>query len=190
MSDEMVNLKLGPIVLGRDVTTAPEKNDETVSGLVLDAVTETCQHSASRIVDMKDRPTLAGKSMIGVITYCYTKGVLSAAEIEQSLWKDTTLRGKCSEQIPTAKTISRFRRLNRALIQTCLENALRRIRRTLASSTLSRPLGCGEADENPKPVRQSAAAPALGEGTTIWMRKEAAQRVENATYLDSELLNE
>ena len=190
MSDEMVNLRLSPIVLGPDKSPAPEKNDETVSGFVLDAVTETCQQSASRIVDMKDRPTLAGRSMIGVITYCYTKGVLSAAEIEQSLWKDATLRGRYSEQLPTAKTISRFRRLNRALIQTCLENALRRIRRALANSTMSRPLSFGGVDMDTKPVRHLAAAPALGEGTTILMRKEAAQRLENATCLDSELQNE
>ena len=108
----------------------------------------------------------------------------------QGLWKDDTLRGKCSGQIPTAKTISRFRRLNRGLIQTCLENALRRIRRALASATLSQPLACGGADTSPKPARLFTAAPAPGEGTTILVRKEAAQRVENATYLDSELLSE
>ena len=190
MSDETVILKLSPIVLGRDANVAPVKNDETVSGLVVEAVTETCQQSPKPIITVKDRPSLAGESMVKVITYCYTKGVLSAAEIEQSLWKDDIVRGRCSAEIPTARTISRFRRLNRTLILTCLEKALRRIRRALAHSTLSQPLACGEADTNPKPARLFTVAPAPGEGTTIVVHKEAVQRVENATYLDSELSSE
>ena len=189
MSDDTVILKVSPIVFGPCAGAALERNDETVSGFVLDAVIETCEQSASGIIEVRDRPTLAAQSMVGVITYCYTKGVLGAAEIEQGLWKDDTLRSKCAAQIPTARTISRFRRMNRTLIQTCLENALRRIRRALASCTLSQPLA-GGADTNPKPARPFAVAPAPGEGTTILIRKEAAQRVENATYLDSELSNE
>jgi hypothetical protein len=161
-----------------------------VSGFVIDAVAETCQQSPGPIIETKERPSLEGKSMVGVMVYCYTKGVLCAAEIERSLWKDDLLRGKCSEQIPTAKTISRFRRLNRLLIQTCLENALRRIRRALANSTLSQSITSGGTDVDAKPAQVAAAAPAPGEGTTILVRKEAAQRLENATYLDSELVNE
>ena len=190
MSDETVILRLSPIVLGQHLNAAPEKDHETVSGLVLDAVAETCQQSTSPIIGVKDRATLAATSMVGVITYCYTKGVLSAEEIEESLWKDQTVRGRCWEQIPTARTISRFRRLNRGLIQTCLENALRRIRRALASATLSQPLPCGGADASPTPARVFTSAPVPGEGTTILVRKEAAQRVENATCLDAELLSE
>ena len=190
MSDETVILKLSPIVLGRNPNVAPPKNDETVSGLVVEAVTETCEQNPTPIVTVKDRPTLEGQSMVKVITYCYTKGVLSAAEIEQTLWKDDLLRGQCSAQIPTARTISRFRRSNRDLILTCLEKALRRIRRALARSTLSQPLACGEAETNPKPARLFTVAPAPGEGTTILVHKEALQRVENATYLDSELASE
>lgn len=190
MSEETVNLKLSPIVLGQNQSAAPEKDNETVGGLVLDAVSETCQQSKTPIQSVNGRPTLAAKSMVGVLTYCYTKGVLSAADIEQSLWKDNVVRGTCSEEIPTARTISRFRRLNRGLIQSCLENALRRIRRALVSSTLSQSLACGGAEVKPKPARLLTAAPAPGEGTTILVRKEAAQRVENATCLDRELLSE
>ena len=192
MSEDTVILKLGPVVLGRGQgqRDPPEKTHETVSGLVLDAVAEMCQKSTTPIVTVHGCPTLAAKSMVSVLTYCYTKGVLCATDIEQSLWKDDVLRGSCSEQIPTAKTISRFRRLNRGLIQTCLENALRRIRRALVSSTLSQSLTCGEAETKPKPARLLAAAPAPGEGTTIFVHKEAAQRVENATCLDRELVSE
>ena len=190
MSEDTQTLKLGRIVLGSDPCPAPEKNNETVSGFVLDAVTDTCEHSTCPIIELKGCPTLEGRSMVRVLTYCYTKGVLSATEIEQSLWHDNLLRGKCSAQIPTAKTISRFRRLNRALIQNCLENALRRIRRGLASSTFSQTLICAAAEPDPKPARLLTAAPVPGEGTTILVRKEAAQRVENATCLDSELSSE
>jgi hypothetical protein len=190
MSDETVILKLGPMVVGHPETSdTAEESTETVS-LVLEAVNETCSQSQAPIIGVKSGPTLEPKSMIGLITYCYAKGVLCASEIEQGLWKDDRLRSVCADKIPAAKTISRFRRLNRGLIQSCLENALRRVRRALATSTLSQTLACGTADAKPKPARLITTAPAPGEGTTILVRKEAAQRVENATWLDSELLSE
>jgi len=190
MSDDTIILKLCPVVLGQGPPADPEKKNETVRGFVLDAVSETCQEGANPIVTVTGCPTFEAKSMVGLLTYCYTKGVLSAAEIEENLWNDDALRGKCIQQLPTAKTISRFRRLNRGLILTCLENALRRIRRALASATLSQSLTSGEADMKPKPARLFTVAPAPGEGTTILMRKEAMQRVENATCLDADLLSE
>ncbi len=186
MSEETIILKLGPVVLGQDPPA--EKKNETVSGFVLDAVRETCKQGTNTIVPIAGRPTFEGRSMVGLLTYCYTKGVLSAAEIEEILWHDDALRGKCMQQLPTAKTISRFRRLNRGLIQTCLENALRRIRRALASATLSQSISSTGEDTKPKAIPLSVAA-APGEGTTILMHKEAVQRIENATCLDADLLS-
>ncbi|HZO85188.1 MAG TPA: transposase [Verrucomicrobiae bacterium] len=191
MNDETIILRLSPIVLGpAENSGANQTSPETVSGLVVDAVSETCQQTGTPIVDVKTGPALDPKSMMGVITYCYAKGILSATEIEQGLWKDDRLRGNCAAKIPNARTISRFRRFNRGLIQSCLENALRRVRRALVHSTLSQSIPYGEGDTKQKPARLSVTAPAPGEGTTVVVRKEAAQRLENATYLDSELLSE
>lgn len=191
MSDETIILRLSPMVLGSaENSGTDQKPPETVSGLVRDAVSETCQQTGTPILEVKSGPVLEAKSMIGVITYCYAKGVLSAVEIEQGLWKDDRLRGNCAAKIPTARTISRFRRLNRGLLQSCLENTLRRVRRALVQSTLSQSIPFGEGDTKEKPARLSVTAPAPGEGTTVVVRKEAAQRLENATYLDSELLSE
>jgi hypothetical protein len=191
MNDETIILRFSPIVLGSAQNNgATEKNPETVSGLVAGAVSDTCQQTGLPIIDVKSGPALDPKSMIGVITYSYAKGVLSAAEIEQGLWKDDRLRAACAAKIPTARTISRFRRLNRALIQSCLENTLRRVRRALVHSTLSQTIPSVGADIKEKPARLSVTAPAPGEGTTVLVRKEAAQRLENATYLDHELLSE
>ena len=190
MSDDTIILKLCPVVLGQGPPADPEKKNETVRGFVLDAVSETCQESTNPIATVTGCPTLEARSMVGLLTYCYTKGVLSAAEIEESLWNDDALRGKCMQQLPSAKTISRFRRLNRGLILTCLEKALRRIRRALVSSTLSQSLVCGETEARPKPPRLFTPAAAAGEGTTILVHREAVQRVENATCLDADLLSE
>src|SRR5262245_6988594 len=189
MSDETVILKLGPVVLGRGQVAPPESKTETVSGFILDAVNETCREPTAHVVQVKG-PVLEAKSMVGVITYCYAKGVLSASEIERGLWKDDELRSVCAANIPTARTISRFRRLNRQVIQCCLEKALRRVRRALAQSTLSQGVHCGGADTRPKPAPVTTTAPAPGEGTTILIRRDVTHRLENAALLDSDLVNE
>src|SRR5689334_11783674 len=145
--DQTIILRFSPIVLGKTETDrVAEKDNETVSGLVLGAVNDTCEQTGVPIVDAMNGPALDAKSMMGVITYSYTKGVLSAAEIEEGLWKDSRVRGACASKIPAARTISRFRRLNRALIQMCLENALRRVRRALVHSTLSQTIPAMGAD--------------------------------------------
>lgn len=187
MSEDTVILKFSPIVLGRPDDAS---KDETVSGFVVDAVNDICGEKAPALVEIRNGPTLEAKKMLGVITYCYAKGVLGASEIEQGLWKDDRLRSVFARDIPTARTISRFRRFNGTFIQACLEKTLRGIRRALAHSTLSQSLHAGTADAKPKPAWVPKSTPAPGEGTTILIRKEVVQRLENAAALDSELLTE
>ncbi len=161
---------------------------ESNRGLLVEAVTASCAEAEGPIVGVHNGPCLPPKSMLGVVTYCYAKGLLASQEIERKLWKDNAVRASCANDLPTAKTIRRFRRLNRGMIQICLEKTLRRLRRVLAQITLSQTVP----DERGKikPALPLMTTPAPGEGTTILMRKEAVTRIDTASLLDANLADE
>lgn len=64
------------------------------------------------------------ESLLALIVYCYTRGVYGSAEIEDSLWRDRELRELAGHDVPDAKMLRRFRRLNRECLHECLSVAL------------------------------------------------------------------
>ena len=62
--------------------------------------------------------------MLGVISYCYAKGVVSSREIEEHLWRNPAFLSAFGEDLPTAQIIRRFRRQHREAILATIENAL------------------------------------------------------------------
>ena len=64
--------------------------------------------------------------LLGLVTYHYAVGILPSREIEQELWTNAAFRAVCGFEFPQWQVIRRFRRLNRAVIQDCLEETLRR----------------------------------------------------------------
>ena len=62
--------------------------------------------------------------MLGVISYCYAKGVVSSREIEEHLWRNTAFLNAFGEDLPTAQAIRRFRRQHREAILATIESAL------------------------------------------------------------------
>ena len=73
------------------------------------------------------------------------------------------------------------------MLQAALEKALREIRRACIQLALSQSLPGAEALKEvskPGPAVSSSSTP--GEGTTVIMRRDAVQRLENATLCDME----
>jgi len=102
--------------------------------------------------------------MLGLVTYCYAKGIYGSSEVAQEL------RNRMQQNsIPDAKTIRRFRRLNRGVLQTTLEKALRLIRRSRRKKA---PV--------PAPGIESSAS----DETIIMTRREAADKIETAAIID------
>jgi hypothetical protein len=64
------------------------------------------------------------EAMIGVISYCYVKGIFESNEIERRLWRDETFLASFGNELPTAQKIRVFRRQHRAAILATIEHAL------------------------------------------------------------------
>lgn len=67
-------------------------------------------------------PTL--EALLGVISYCYTKGLFSSAAIERELWKTPAFLKAFGNRLPNAEQIRQFRRTHRPAILDVIEHAL------------------------------------------------------------------
>jgi hypothetical protein len=74
--------------------------------------------------------------LLGLVTYHYAVGILPSREIEQELWTNAPFRAVCGFEFPRWQVIRRFRRLNRAVLQDCLQETLRHTSYTANSPRL------------------------------------------------------
>jgi len=139
------------------------------------AAAETVEKSGTPVVP-QNAGALPGKEMLGAVSYCYAKGVYESEEIERKMMHDPALREAVHGDVPDAKAIRRFRALNRGAIQTTLERAFGFLRRK-------------EKAELMKPLPGQPATPlpsgAPGESTVMYARNQAADRVQEATFVDN-----
>jgi hypothetical protein len=69
------------------------------------------------------------EAMLGVISYCYAKGLFDSEEIEQLLWRDHAFLATFEGDIPAAWAIRCFRRRHHGNILAIIEQALQEYRR-------------------------------------------------------------
>jgi transposase len=180
--DETTHLSLNSFAADRPVASKTSRADsDTPTRLVAEAVRETVAEHPDAVILPKKQPSFPPQAMLGVVTYCYAKGVLSSSEIERKLWKDPRIVTACPAQIPEAHTIRKFRRLNREVILQALEKSLKRIRR--AGSTRTKTLY--DLEKESKQV-SPLGADAPGE-ETIMIRRDALDRLNHAARIDSTL---
>ena len=183
MSDTGTTLRLSAFAPANAKVQVRPPTAESDTTIILDAVKQACADVRAPVIDVRNAPCLPAASMLGMVTYCYAKGVLASQDIERNLWKDDAVRSSFESDLPSFRTIRRFRRLNHDTIQTCLEKTLRRVRRVLAEITFRQ--NVPDEGGKPKPALRLMTTPAPGEGTTILLRKEAATRIETAALLDA-----
>jgi hypothetical protein len=77
-------------------------------------------------IEPKLRPeaSVRVEAMLGVISYCYAKGLFDSGEIERRLWEDEAFLKTFEENIPSAQGIRAFRRRHRKNILAIIEEAL------------------------------------------------------------------
>ena len=87
----------------------------------------------------KDAQGLQAKEMLGAVSYAYAKDVYESERIEKKMRGDSEMKEKLGQKVPDAKSISKFRKLNRAAIMETLERAFR-FKRRKDKEELAKPL--------------------------------------------------
>ncbi len=151
--------------------------DETtgLTMMIKRAAAESVQQGATPVLP-KDGGALPAGEMLGAVSYCYAKGVYTSEEIEQKMLKDKELRDGVHGDIPDAKSIRRFRRLNHGAIQTTLEKAFGFLRRK-EKAEIQQPLPGQPA--HPQPAQSP------GDSTVLLAHKQAEQRLDEAAFIDN-----
>ena len=100
------------------------------------------------------------RTLLALLSYCYTRDIFGSVEIEDVLRRDLNFRLICNNEFPGALVIRRFRRENREALHRCLTAAL-----------------CSLAEGEPKTVDNEAAETAMSE--------DASRRIMKAMFIDS-----
>lgn len=173
-------LHLGPIV--SSVPDATSTEEETLTGFIAKAAHDVAEHSATPVVVPKDGGSIPAETMLGVVSYCYTKGVYASEDIERELVREPLAQQVAHGDLPHPEDIRRFRRLNREAIQQTVEKALAFARRKVV-----------EAWSPTNPFRSSLPGVMPGESLPVDARPEdpaaaahrdASERIDKATFID------
>ena len=175
--DQKPDLEAKPIVLHlnkfsprptESPTPAAPGVDEGATMFIRRAAAETVEQSATPVVVPRDSGTLPPKNLLGVIAYCYAKGVYRSEDIERELLADPELRATIGDEVPSAAAIRRFRRLNRAALEATLQKFYTH-----------------ERHDHTPPLADDAPAPQAGEGTVRFVKREATERLDQAVIIDN-----
>lgn len=124
---------------------------------------------------------LQPRSMLAVLVYCYAAGIFASEAIAELMQEDTQFRALCGDAYPDWHQLRRFRRLNRSLIQHCLEELLAQERGTSADLALGAPC---------RPPRRFAVPDSWEPDPRSNIAREASDRLRRAAQLDSMALDE
>ena len=156
--------------------------DESVTSFIAKAAAETISESSVPVVVPKEVGTLPPESMLGAVSYCYSKGVYSSKEIGRKMAQDPVFRASCQSGVPRPEDILRFRRLNREAILKTLEKALRFARKKVADAWApANPFRGGDSSSPSTPVKPAVMST---EETQVFARREASERLDQATFID------
>jgi hypothetical protein len=116
-----------PLRLGKfapSVEAPPGQAPQTGEGetmFIKRAAAETVEKNLQPAEQQSDEFGLPVKEMLGVITYCYARGVFWSAEIAERLKKEPELRKAFGQNLPDGQAIRRFRRRYAGEIEDALE---------------------------------------------------------------------
>ena len=171
---ESTVLHLGKFAPGAEAKPQPAA-EPGLTVMMKVAAAQTVEQSGTPIVP-KDGGALPGKDMLGAVSYCYAKGVYQSEEIERKMTTDPALLKSVHGEVPDARAIRRFRRLNKGAIQQTLEKAFGFLRKKQKADLM-------------KPLPGQPAVPAsqvtLGDSTVSFVRHEAEERVQQASFIDN-----
>jgi len=124
---------------------------------------------------------LQPRSLLAVLIYSYASGIFSSEAIAEQMQEDTHFRALCGDDYPDWNQLRRFRRLNRPLIQQCLEALLAPVHGPACNH--ERP----GAHRSPERL---ATAGGWEPDSQAAIAQEASDRLNRAARLDSMVLDE
>jgi hypothetical protein len=172
---ETTELHLDQLMPGSTAAASPEGS---VTAFIARAAAETVRESPTPVVVPKAAGPVPPESMLGVVSYCYAKGVYGSNDIGRKLNQNPAFRASCQNEVPRPEDIRRFRKLNREAIQKTLEKVFQ-FARTKVAETWS--------PSNPFRGASPASAtliPGGPEEAQSFARREASDRLDKATFID------
>lgn len=167
-------------------TPAPTSQDGSMTSFIAKTAAETVEQNAGAVVVSQESRTLPPELMLGVVSYCYTKGVYGSEDIGRKLMQNASVRDASYGDIPRPVDIRRFRQLNRLVIQATVEKALCFAREKIAETlSPSNPFRGDTASSvaNAIPVDDSSVE-ARREETEVFAKREASERLDKASFID------
>ncbi|MEY2408458.1 MAG: hypothetical protein QOF48_1128 [Verrucomicrobiota bacterium] len=181
--DDTNPLHLGKFAPGQPDQPANPPAEEGATIFFRRVAADVAGQAAQPVVAPKAGNAMSGKDLLGAVAYCYAKGVYSSSEIEDQMLRDRGLRDATNEEIPNAQTIRRFRRLNRGAILQTLEKWYRKLRKTKPTGEVMP--GAVPPESSPLPSSPAANASAPTENTSMFVKREAIDRLDKAAFIDS-----
>ena len=171
-----------------DQSPMPPLADDGATVFIRRAAVETVDHSTSPVTAPSVGNKLPAREMLGAIVYCYAKGIFSSQEIEERMMRDAELRKSLSGEVPDSCAIRRFRRMNRLAIHATLEKYYqheRQRQKAAAAEAMNQMMpGAQPPEKSPLQAPQSFHSPFPGEDTAIFVRREATDQLDKATFVD------
>lgn len=171
-----------------DQSTMPPQADDGATVFIRRAAVETVDQSSSPVTAPSVGNKLPAREMLGAIVYCYAKGIFSSQEIEERMMRDAELRKSLNGEVPDSNAIRRFRRMNRQAIHATLEKYYqheRRRQKAAAVEAMNQVMpGAQPPEKSPLQAPKSFPSPAPGEDTAIFVRREANDQLDKATFVD------
>ncbi len=153
-------LNLGKFAPGGEAASAHQPEGETI--FIKRTAAETVERKFDPAAQASDEFGLPLKEMLGVITYCYARGVFWSGGIAELLRNDPELRKAFGSNLPDGQDIRRFRRRYAEEIEEALETVYRVY----------------------PPAGQEGAQDTT-QGQTEIVRRQASERLHDASWTDN-----
>jgi hypothetical protein len=176
-SEETTVLHMGKFAPGQPAPIAAAEEGMTV--FIKKAAADTMKDLKEPIIVPKDAQGLQAQEMLGAVSYAYARDVYESERIEKKMVKDFEMMAKLGQNVPDAKSISKFRKLNRGAIMATLEKAFR-LKRRKDKEEMAKPL-----PGQPVTAMPAASTADDGEHTVMISKKQAEQKIENAIIIDN-----
>lgn len=176
-ADETTILHLNKFAPGQ----AEPASEEGATIFIKRAAEQTVQHANRRVIVPASAGALPAGDLLGTVAYCYAKGVYSSADIERKMLQDPEFRAALDGVVPDPQTIRRFRRMNREAIQEVLEKFYTRLRKQKPPTEVL-PGAQPPAPAPPTPAANEVQRPE--ENTSMFVKREATERIDQATFID------
>jgi hypothetical protein len=164
-SDAATKLNLDRFAPGAEPESQPaDPSSEGVTILIKKATAETLRAVGHVAAVPHDTGGLLGRSLLGVLAYCYAKGVYESEAIEAEMRRIPALQQVLPAAAPDAHLIQRFRRHNHDVITGTLERYFSELRH-----------------------RRAAAAPEVASSgdTTLIAHQQAVSKLGEAIVMDT-----